>query len=40
MGESATSYESMKGKDLPEGDVIGSWMVEHDLEYRVTAYKI
>ncbi|MEN2751967.1 hypothetical protein AAIR29_10020 [Psychrobacter sp. FBL11] len=38
MGESATSYESMKGKDLPEGDVIGSWMVEHDLEYRVTAY--
>lgn len=39
MGESATSYENMKGKELPEGDVIGSWMVERGLEYRMTAYK-
>lgn len=38
MGESATSYDDMKGKGLPEGDVIGSWMVERGLEYRITAY--
>lgn len=38
MGESATSYENMKGNGLPEGDVIGSWMVERGLEYRMTAY--
>ncbi|WP_367110373.1 hypothetical protein [uncultured Psychrobacter sp.] len=38
MGESATSYENMKGKSLPEGEVIGSWMVERGLEYRMTAY--
>lgn len=38
MGESATNYESMKGQVLPEGDVIGSWMVNQGLEYRMTAY--
>lgn len=38
MGESATSYENMKGQGLPEGDVIGSWMVNRGMEYRMTAY--
>lgn len=38
MSEIATNYENMKGKDLPEGDVIGSWMVNRGLEYRMTAY--
>lgn len=38
MGESSTNYEKMKGQDLPEGDVIGSWMVNRGMEYRMTAY--
>lgn len=38
MGESATNYEKMKGQELPEGDVIGSWMVNRGMEYRMTAY--
>lgn len=39
MGESASDYEKVKNTALPDGDVLGSWMVSWGLEYKSIAYK-
>ena len=39
MGESASDYEKLKNTALPDGDVLGSWMVSWGLEYKAIAYE-
>lgn len=39
IGESASGYEKLKNTTLPDGDVLGSWMVSWGLEYKSIAYE-
>lgn len=38
-GASASDYEKVKNMDLPEGEVLGSWLVSWGAEYKSTAYQ-
>lgn len=39
MGESASNYEKIKNTALPDGDILGSWMVSWGFEYKSVAYE-
>lgn len=38
MGKNATDYERLKSMPLPEGEILGSWMVSDGIDYRIVAY--
>jgi hypothetical protein len=39
LGESSSIYEQLKKSKEPEGEIIGSWMVNWGYEYKMTIYK-
>ena len=39
MGDSGSDYEKVKDAALPDGDVLGSWMISWGLEYKSVAYE-
>ncbi len=38
LGKNATDYEMIKNTAMPEGEILGSWMVGDGIDYRTTAY--
>lgn len=38
MGKNAKDYERLKSMPLPEGEILGSWMVSDGIDYRIVAY--
>lgn len=38
LGKNAADYEVIKRAAMPEGEIIGSWMVGDGVDYRTTAY--
>lgn len=38
MGKNAADYELLKNKPLPEGEILGSWMVSDGFDYKVVVY--
>ncbi|MCT7948083.1 hypothetical protein [Shewanella septentrionalis] len=39
LGESLSTYKKIKESKEPEGEMIGSWMVNWGYEYKMTIYK-
>ncbi len=39
IGESAANYDKIKNTALPEGEVLGAWMVSQGFEYKAIAFK-
>lgn len=38
LGKSIADYEMIKNTAMPEGEILGSWMVGDGVDYRTTAY--
>ena len=39
LGSSASDYEKVKNAPLPEGEIIGTWLVSRGVDYKMSAYK-
>lgn len=38
IGKNAVDYEVIKNTVLPNGEILGSWMVGDGIDYKLTAY--
>lgn len=39
LGRNASDYEKVKNAPLPEGEIIGTWLVSRGVDYKMSAYK-